>query len=980
MFLKRIELQGFKSFADHTVITFDNPYTGIVGPNGCGKSNISDAIRWVLGEQSARNMRGQTMTDVVFAGAEGKRGVNLAEVTLVFDNSKKYLNTDYEEVEITRRLFKNTNESEYLINRTPCRLKDIVDLTLDTGLGKDSLSIISQGNIASFAEAKPIERRGLFEEAAGVAKYKKRKMESLSKLERTQNNIDNLNLVVNELEKQVAPLRRQARKAQQYQQKKDRLTEIEVAVLVNDIRNYLSDLDTTDKQLEDLNFQGTTTKASITILENDLDNLKNEIKNLDNSVQSQQDELLRIINEIQTLEHRKVEVDEKRKYIRESGTDEAKIQQTKLLLDEAKFEYDDRQKRYDQLETDISLITDRIEGYNNDLSDKQDKLDNLSSSLNYLNNRKSVLVAQQQAPLQGHAGVKSIMEARNALPGICGTVSDLFKPDDGYQQAISVALGGAVYHIITVDDSAARNAIRYLKNNHSGRATFLPMNIMQPRYVNKDHLFIAEHTNGFLGLASDFVDCEEKYDGVLLSLLGNTMICDTLDNASRLSARLKQGYNIVTLDGDTIHRGGSISGGYNRKQETPMTLNSLIDDITRQIADTQLSIESLQADFNKVKRLKDEDEDNVINLKIQLATLQQVLAVKRSKYESLQEEYDRIKIDENEEGESFVDELIEKLNNRYKLRDETSNDISTKRSRRINLSADEQRKEIQLRQKRQEDTLIGMKYNNAKIEKTRLETLRDNQIERLSREYHMTYEFASSKQYDVDLDEAKQEVLNLRSEIASLGNVNLDAPKDYEEVNGRYEFMVSQLDDLQSSRDKLLQAINDLDDVMTKKFMEVFEKINSSLNEVFTVLFGGGRAKLVLENPDDILNTGIDINAQPPGKNIQNIRLFSGGEKSLIAICVMFAILKARTMPLCIFDEVEASLDQGNVDRFARYIHKFSDESQFIVITHRPGTMTECDVLYGITMPQKGVSKVIQVKLKEALSYAEEGAENGTVR
>ncbi|MBE6115761.1 MAG: chromosome segregation protein SMC [Erysipelotrichaceae bacterium] len=980
MFLKRIELQGFKSFADHTVITFDNPYTGIVGPNGCGKSNISDAIRWVLGEQSARNMRGQTMTDVVFAGAEGKRGVNLAEVTLVFDNSKKYLNTDYEEVEITRRLFKNTNESEYLINRTPCRLKDIVDLTLDTGLGKDSLSIISQGNIASFAEAKPIERRGLFEEAAGVAKYKKRKMESLSKLERTQNNIDNLNLVVNELEKQVAPLRRQARKAQQYQQKKDRLTEIEVAVLVNDIRNYLSDLDTTDKQLEDLNFQGTTTKASITILENDLDNLKNEIKNLDNSVQSQQDELLRIINEIQTLEHRKVEVDEKRKYIRESGTDEAKIQQTKLLLDEAKFEYDDRQKRYDQLETDISLITDRIEGYNNDLSDKQDKLDNLSSSLNYLNNRKSVLVAQQQAPLQGHAGVKSIMEARNALPGICGTVSDLFKPDDGYQQAISVALGGAVYHIITVDDSAARNAIRYLKNNHSGRATFLPMNVMQPRYVNKDHLFIAEHTNGFLGLASDFVDCEEKYDGVLLSLLGNTMICDTLDNASRLSARLKQGYNIVTLDGDTIHRGGSISGGYNRKQETPMTLNSLIDDITRQIADTQLSIESLQADFNKVKRLKDEDEDNVINLKIQLATLQQVLAVKRSKYESLQEEYDRIKIDESEEGESFVDELIEKLNNRYKLRDETSNDISTKRSRRINLSADEQRKEIQLRQKRQEDTLIGMKYNNAKIEKTRLETLRDNQIERLSREYHMTYEFASSKQYDVDLDEAKQEVLNLRSEIASLGNVNLDAPKDYEEVNGRYEFMVSQLDDLQSSRDKLLQAINDLDDVMTKKFREVFEKINSSLNEVFTVLFGGGRAKLVLENPDDILNTGIDINAQPPGKNIQNIRLFSGGEKSLIAICVLFAILKARTMPLCIFDEVEASLDQGNVDRFARYIHKFSDESQFIVITHRPGTMTECDVLYGITMPQKGVSKVIQVKLKEALSYAEEGAENGTVR
>ena len=337
-------------------------------------------------------------------------------------------------------------------------------------------------------------------------------------------------------------------------------------------------------------------------------------------------------------------------------------------------------------------------------------------------------------------------------------------------------------------------------------------------------------------------------------------------------------------------------------------------------------------------------------------------------------------MDENENRESFVDELLESLNEQYRLRDEISNDIATRRSRRINLSADEQRKEIQLRQKRQENTLAQMRYNNSKVEKTRLEALRDNQIERLSREYHMTYEFAAEKEFDGDLDEAKQEVLTLRSEIASLGNVNLDAPGEYEEVNDRYEFLVSQLNDLQTSKNQLLEAINELDDVMTKQFSEMFDKINKSLNEVFTVLFGGGRARLILENPDDILNTGIDINAQPPGKSVQNIRLFSGGEKSLIAICVLFAILKARPMPLCIFDEVEASLDQGNVDRFARYIHQFSDESQFIVITHRPGTMTECDVLYGITMPQKGVSKVIQVKLKEALNYAEERKEDGIVR
>ena len=980
MFLKRIELQGFKSFADHTVINFDSAYTGIVGPNGCGKSNISDAIRWVLGEQSARNMRGQTMTDVVFVGAEGKRGVNLAEVTLVFDNTNRYLNTDYDEVEITRRLFKNTNESEYLINKTPCRLKDIIDLTLDTGLGRDSLSIISQGNISAFAEAKPIERRGLFEEAAGVAKYKKRKIESLNKLERTQNNIDNLNMVVNELEKQVAPLRRAARKAQLFAEKKNRLTEIEVAVLVNDIRNYLSDLDTVNSQLDDLNFQDASTSASITILENELDNLKSQIKEIDDTVQKRQDELLKVINEIQTLEHRRVEVEERRKYIRESGTDEAKIEQTRLLMEEARFEYEDRQNRNDQLDTEIDLLSQRIEDYNNKLSRLQDEFSKANANMNYLNSRKAVLQAQASAPLQGHAGVKSIMEAKNALPGICGTVSDLFKPDEGYQQAISTALGGAVYHIVTTNDQAARTAIKYLKNNRSGRATFLPMNVMQARYVNKDHLFIAENTDGFLGLASDFVDCEEKYDGVLLSLLGNTLVCDNLDNAQVLANRLKQGYNIVTLDGDTIHRGGSISGGYNRKVETPMTISSMLEELNAQIADTGLELDKLSADINKVRKLKEDDEQSVINRKIQLATLQQVVAVKRSKYESLKEEYDRIRTDENENRESFADELLESLNEQYRLRDEISNDIATRRSRRINLSADEQRKEIQLRQKRQENTLAQMRYNNSKVEKTRLEALRDNQIERLSREYHMTYEFASEKEFDGDLDEAKQEVLTLRSEIASLGNVNLDAPGEYEEVNDRYEFLVSQLNDLQTSKNQLLEAINELDDVMTRQFSEMFDKINKSLNEVFTVLFGGGRARLILENPDDILNTGIDINAQPPGKSVQNIRLFSGGEKSLIAICVLFAILKARPMPLCIFDEVEASLDQGNVDRFARYIHQFSDESQFIVITHRPGTMTECDVLYGITMPQKGVSKVIQVKLKEALNYAEERKEDGIVR
>ncbi|MBQ4253020.1 MAG: AAA family ATPase, partial [Erysipelotrichaceae bacterium] len=856
----------------------------------------------------------------------------------------------------------------------------IVDLTLDTGLGKDSLSVISQGNIQAFAEAKPIERRALFEEAAGVAKYKKRKNESVSKLLRTQDNIDRMQDVVNELEKQVAPLKRQAHKAQLYQIKKARLTEIEVAVIVNDIRNYLADLDTMVEQINDLNYQDTSLQAALLLLEKEVDETKEAINNLDNETQKQQDELLKVIGEIQVLERRKVEVDERRKYIRESGNDQAKIEQTKIMLDEALFEYRDRENRLTQLEAEIELLNQNISGYGEAILHKQEEIDSTNNSLNYLINRKSIVESQIQAPFTRQAGVKAVLEARRALPGIYDAVTNLFTPDEGYQLAISTALGGALYHIVTDNEASARAAIRYLKDNKSGRATFLPMSVIRPHYVNKEHLFVAEHTDGFLGLASDFVDCEEKFDGVLLSLLGNVLVTDNLKNANELAIRLKQQYNIVTLEGDVVHRGGSMTGGFNKQMDTPMTLQSQLEDLKVQINDTRLSLDSLNNAMQQLRKQKDEDEDALIARKIQLASLSQIVAVKRNKYENLKEEYDRIKTDGDETSENYVDNLVEELNATYARRDMLANEISTRRSRRVTMSQDLQRKEIQLRQRRGEAQTVRMNMNNCQIEKTRLETMRDNQIERLSREYHMTFEYASGVPADFDLDEARQEVLQLRQEITDLGHVNLDAPQDYEEVNDRYSFMVKQLGDLQTSKDQLLQAINDMDKVMTVQFREMFTKINRSLNDVFTVLFGGGRARLILEDPDDILNTGIDIDVQPPGKNIQNIRLFSGGEKSLIAICVLFAILKARPMPLCIFDEVEASLDQGNVDRFARYIHQFSDDSQFIVITHRPGTMTECNTLFGITMPQQGVSKVIKVKLKEALKYVEEEDNNGTVQ
>ncbi|MDO4378448.1 MAG: chromosome segregation protein SMC [Erysipelotrichia bacterium] len=979
MFLKRIILLGFKSFAQRTVIDFDCAYTGIVGPNGCGKSNIIDAIKWVLGEQSAKNMRGNNMSDVVFAGSQDKKGVNMAEVTLVFDNSGHILNSDYSELEITRRLYKSNNESEYLINKTPCRLRDVIDLTLDSGLGKDSLSIITQGNIQAFAEAKPLERRALFEEAASVSKYKKRKNESLNKLIKTQENIDRLKDVLTEMERQVTPLKKQAIKAEQYINKKERLTEIEVAVIVNDIKTQNDDLKTIEQQLFDLGYKETTSKASIQIMENTTNQLREEINKIDNEVHQLQDKLMKSLNEIQLLEKRKAEVEEKRKYILETGTTAAKIEETYKAMNDAQIEYTNRLEKKQILDTEIDLCTKNIEIYNNKVIDISKNINQYQNNFNYLNNRKSVLENLLKSPFEKENGVKTIIDNKSILPGIFDVISNLLKPDDGYQQMLTTALANSIYHIVTKDEESAKNAIKFLKKNKAGSATFLPMNILKARYPNKEHLFIAENSPGFLGLASDFVDCDEKYDVVVLSLLGNVLVCDDLDSATLLARRLNQQYKIVTLDGDVIYRGGTMSGGYNKKINSPLTYQNQLSEIENKISEITDQIKIENTDLNKYQKLLNDCQQDQIAKKIQLASVKEVLDIKREKWEKLKEEYDRIKPDNMVNNTDYHDELMDNLNNAYNNKDELCNEINRKRERRVAANSEMQRKYAQLRQVRTELNETESLISSLNIEKTKAESSRDNLLERLGRDYQMTYEFAASKQYDIDIEAAKEEVLVLRREIRELGNVNLDAPKDYAEINQRYEFMDKQIKELTASKDNLLSIISEMDETMSKQFKETFDKINDSLNEVFTVLFGGGKAKLILEDPNDILNTGIDIDVQPPGKSIQNIRLFSGGEKSLIAICVLFAILKARPVPLCIFDEVEASLDQGNVDRFARYIHKFSQQAQFIVITHRPGTMAECDVLYGITMQHKGVSNVIKVKLKDALDYVKE-EKDGTVQ
>lgn len=975
MFLKRIEIQGFKSFADRVNITFDHSITGVVGPNGCGKSNIVDAIRWVLGEQSVKSLRGSAMTDVIFTGSELRRSVNFAEVTLVFDNSDRSFDLAFDEVEITRRLHRQNSEAEYLINKAPCRLKDILSLTMDSGIGRDSLSLISQGTITSFSEAKPIDRRGIFEEAAGVAKYRKRKDEAVSKLEKTQVNLERINDIYLELQKQVYPLKKAAQKAKIYQEKKERLEKIEISVLSDQITRLKSDVENAQNELNELQAKEALLEASIQVNENNNMLAKSELHQLDLQIHTLQEDLIRVVNEIQTLETRKIEIDEKRKYTLEVGNQEEKTNQLLSLLEEAKREYEDREQRLNQLTLDIQSLTSRTVDINRKLIDQNTKCEEASSKLNRASNRLEVAKNLESRPYMNQMGVQAIMNAQQSLVGVFGVISKLLTPQVGYEEAIGVALGGALYHIVTKDEESARNAINFLKRNESGRATFLPMTVLFNRFISREHQIVCDNTAGYLGAASEFVKCEPKFDIVNSSLLANVIVCDTLENGNNLAKLLNYQYKIVSLEGDVIHRGGSMTGGRQKDNHSPLSITKEINELKVRIEEYQNELKLHQDGLFDLNSRKSDLESDLLEKRIAAAQLEPVLEAKRAKYERLKDDLDQIAPNLQQDSQSFEDDLIDLLNKAYFKRDEYTGQLKSKRELRLKNAQESERRELQIRQQRRDLNGLQIVKRDIEIQITRQSTNIENLMNRLSHDYQMTYEFTLTIPRVDGVENAVEEVNQLRSEIESLGNINMTAPQEYEAVNERYELLKKQYDEINESKDKILALILDLDTIMVEQFKDMLDKINAELPEVIQAMFGGGKAYLALENPEDLLNSGIEIHVQPPGKSIKNMRLFSGGEKSLIAISVLFAILKARHVPLCVFDEVEAALDQANVERFAAYLKKFSSSTQFIVLTHRSGTMAQCDVLFGVTMGNSGVSQMLKVRLADAMMMAEEGSE-----
>ena len=652
------------------------------------------------------------------------------------------------------------------------------------------------------------------------------------------------------------------------------------------------------------------------------------------------------------------------------GSSEEKIKQMESMIQEAEFEYKDRTERLNKVKAEIELLNKNLEDCAMKLADASLKREETAGVLNRMENRIEVLKNVLSDPFNSanQAGVQAIISNKQSFYGIMGVIGQEIIPNESYEEAINTALAGSVYHIVAKDEEACKKAIDFLKKNRTGRATFIPVTVLKEHHLKQEDIIICKNTKGYLGLAKEFCTCSPEYEIVKDSFLGNVIVVDNLDSANNIAALTKYQYKVVTQEGEIIHKGGSITGGKVKNEVSIVTAQSELNRIENDILSYRAEKDLAEKEYNRLIKEKDVYDSQITEKRIAMAQIEPIVDTKRAKYEKLKTDYEMIV---PKDGESTTDSLVQQLSDMYAKRDQLSTSLKMRKDERMKLSADIDRKEQQIRQIRRQLDEAKNNVAQANTNKAVLETKLENNLARLASEYQMTFEYALENN-NVQIDEsAKEEVANLRREISNLGNVNMSAPEEFDEVNERYEFLKKNYDDLIASRDKILKTIDEMDEIMKAQFIETFDKINNELPNTFKKLFGGGKARLVLEDPNDVLNSGIDVDVQPPGKAVKSIRLFSGGEKSLIAISVLFAILKVSPEPLIVFDEIESALDIANVERFAKYVKEFSDQSQFIIISHRSGTMEQCDELYGVTMQEHGISQMLRVKLVDAIDMAE---------
>lgn len=1090
MFLKRLDVIGFKSFAERISVDFVKGVTAVVGPNGSGKSNITDAIRWVLGEQSARSLRGGKMEDIIFAGSDSRKRLNLAEVTLTLDNDDHFLPIDFHEVSVTRRVYRS-GESEFLINNQPCRLKDIIDLFMDSGLGKEAFSIISQGKVEEILSSKAEDRRSIFEEAAGVLKYKTRKKKAENKLFETQDNLNRVEDILHELEGQVEPLKIQASIAKDYLEKKKELEHVEIALTAYDIEELHGKWSTLKEKVQMAKEEELAESSAISAKEAKIEDTRDKIQALDESVDELQQVLLVTSEELEKLEGRKEVLKERKKNAvqNQEQLEEAIVQfqqketvlKEELSKQEAVFETlqaevkqlraqvkekqqalslhnENVEEKIEQLKSDYFELLNSQASIRNELQLLDDQMSQSAVTLQRLadNNEKHLqerhdisarkaacerskkdMLETMQGDFSGfYQGVKEVLKAKERLGGIRGAVLELISTEQKYETAIEIALGASAQHVVTDDEQSARKAIQYLKQNSFGRATFLPLSVIRDRQLQSRDAETAARHSSFLGVASELVTFDPAYRSVIQNLLGTVLITEDLKGANELAKLLGHRYRIVTLEGDVVNPGGSMTGGAVKKKNNSLLGRSReLEDVTKgQLYELQVAEKNINTHLELYDQEKSALSESDEERKVRKRKLEEELSAVSEKMKQLEEDIDRLtkqKQTQSSTKESLSNELTElkiaaakkeqackgeednlarlkkeltetelalkeakedlsfltsemssstsgeeKLEEaaKHKLNDKTKTIelIALRRDQRIKLQHGLDTYERELKEMKrlykQKTTLL----KDEEVKLGRMEVELDNLLQYLREEYSLSFEGAKEKyQLETDPEEARKRVKLIKLAIEELGTVNLGSIDEFERVNERYKFLSEQKEDLTEAKNTLFQVIEEMDEEMTKRFNDTFVQIRSHFDQVFRSLFGGGRAELRLTDPNDLLHSGVEIIAQPPGKKLQNLNLLSGGERALTAIALLFSILKVRPVPFCVLDEVEAALDEANVFRFAQYLKKYSSDTQFIVITHRKGTMEEADVLYGVTMQESGVSKVISVKLEETKEFVQ---------
>jgi len=978
MHLKSIRAFGFKSFADKIDLDIKKGITAVVGPNGSGKSNIVDAVRWVLGEQSVKSLRGtDAMSDVIFSGSKTRPAHTRAYVALLFDNSDHYLNSEFSDVEIKRVIY-NTGENEYFINNSKVRLKDVTDLFLDTGAGNDSFNIISQGSVSDIINSKPEMRRVIFEDAAGVLKYKKRKEVSLKKLEKTKENIARIRLVIEELEKSVNPLKKQSEIAKKYLSFKEELKKIEIALIASDIsainidyKKIKTEVDSLERELSQMNSNNSEDNSKLEKLK--LENLK-----LDEAITLKNNEYIKLTENLASLEAEKLVTMERKKY----DTNQDNLSEVLLKLKEEqlslKKEMATEKVKLDDIISDIkekSIEKDSVD--NNIIMDKvkkntlATKINDYQKSILVLENKIEILNDNIQNSSKMPGAVRSILNNMR-LHGVHNTIGNVIETENMYSIAIDTALGAASNFIVVDNQETTKECINYLKTNNLGRATFFPINIIKAKNINSGDIEKIKNHKGFVNVANFLVKYDKEYDDIIKNQLGNVVVVRDMDALNDIGKILDYKYRIVSLDGEILYSGGSVTGGSFKNSTSALSDKLKLNEMQEELEIKKTQLENLNREFREFNDNFSALETKEGELAKQLINLNEILNTRTNKIRGLEDAINKkeLEIKGNEEiGDNKLDiklvSILEESNQVASEKDIAFGELEKLKKQKSELSLEISEVENKYHKVNLEFNRVQTALKEKEIKLGKYDVRLDNLLLELSENYSLTYEYACSN-YELDMPEdiARIKVDALKKDIQKLGEVNIGSISEYERVSERYDFLVKQSTDLEDSSLELNNIISEMDKIMIEKFKDTFEKISVEFNQVFKKLFKGGRGSLKLTTPEDILNTGIEIEAEPPGKKLNSIGLLSGGEKTLTAIAVLFAILNVKPSPFCILDEVEAALDEANVDTFGKYLQEKKDKSQFILITHKKRTMEYADVLYGITMQESGVSKIVSVNLE----------------